>query len=142
MTGILTLCAEYDDENWIEQNGDLYNKVTKNLINIHTKYNGVFAILNSLKDNIPELTKIVDKIIQKAPKPDNIHTGNEMQQYIKDINAYVDTSYNVIIAQLNKLLVSNDSLHESILYKNNSKIKHIENLILRYKDYKSTGSKS
>ena len=141
MNGILTLCAEYDEKNWVLDDGDLYNKVTKNRININTKYNSIISILDTLKRDIPQLTNTVDNIIKKAPKTDNIHTGNEMQQYIKDINEYVDKSYNTIIAKLNHLLVSNDYVGKNILYNNKSesKIKHIEKLVSRYKEYTSTG---
>ena len=137
MNGILTLCAEYDEKNWVLDDGDLYNKVTKNRININTKYNSIISILDTLKRDIPELTTRVDNIINKAPKPDNIHEGNEMQQYIKAINEYVDKSYNTIIANLNHLLVSNNYVGENILYNNKSesKIKHIEKLVSRYKEY-------
>ena len=31
MNGILTLCANYDEKNWIEQNGYSYNKVTQHI---------------------------------------------------------------------------------------------------------------
>jgi len=67
--------------------------------------------------------------------------ASEMQQYIKAINEYVDKSYNTIIANLNYLLVSNNYVGENILYNNKSesKIKHIEKLVSRYKEYTSTG---
>ena len=66
MTGILTLCANYDEKNWIEQNGNLYNKVTQHIKPIvlqsvnNTKYklksknkpNNIGYIKNSKSESI------------------------------------------------------------------------------------------
>ena len=126
MTGILTLCANYDEKNWVEQGGSLYNKITQHIKPI---------VLQSVNNSQYTLQKVRNPLDNS-----NTHSNTLLHRNVKHRN-YINpnSKRDIIINSLKVLLAIKipilTTIIKNIQINDNSYDNIYDNIIIKLNTY-------